>query len=45
MFSNAIESSANNCLVRIPVSVKQIKGEAELRKFMKKRKKADDVQR
>lgn len=41
MFVNAIESSANNRPVRIPVFARQIKGEAELRKFMQKRKKTN----
>ena len=41
MFVDAIENSANNRPVRTPVSARQIKGEAELRKFMEKRKKAD----
>ena len=34
MFVDAIESSANNRPVRTPVPARQIKGEAELRKFM-----------
>ena len=33
MFVDAIESSANNRPVRTPVPARQIKGEAELRKF------------
>ena len=33
MFVDAIENSANNRPVRTPVSARQIKGEAELRKF------------
>lgn len=41
MFVDAIENSANNRPVRTPVSARQIKGEAELRKFMEKMKKAD----
>lgn len=45
MFVDAIESSANNRPVRTPVSARQIKGEAELRKFMKKRKKVNVGQR
>lgn len=45
MFVDAIENSANNRPVRTPVSVRQIKGEAELRKFMEKRKKTDVGQR
>ena len=45
MFVDAIENSANNRPVRTPVSARQIKGEAELRKFMEKRKKADVGQR
>lgn len=35
MFINAIEESAQNRPVHTPVAAKQIKGEAELRKFMK----------
>jgi len=45
MFVDAIENSANNRPVRISVSARQIKGEAELRKFMEKRKKANVGQR
>ena len=45
MFANAIENSANNRPVRTPVSARQIKGEAELRKFMEKRKKTNVGQR
>ena len=45
MFVDAIESSANNRPVRTPVSARQIKGEAELIKFMEKRKKVDVSQR
>ena len=45
MFADAIEASANNRPVRTPVSARQIKGEAELRKFMEKRKKMDVSQR
>ena len=45
MFVDAIENSANNRPVRTSVSVRQIKGEAELRKFMEKRKKTGDGQR
>ena len=40
MFADAIEASANDRPVRIPVSAKEIKGEAELRAFMEMRKKA-----
>ena len=43
MFVDAIENSANNRPVRTPVSARQIKGEAELRKFMEKRKKRMSV--
>jgi hypothetical protein len=39
MFANAIEESANNRPVRVPVSARQIKGEEDLRKFMRKREK------
>ena len=35
MFVNAIEESAKNRPVRTPVAARQIKGEEELRKFMK----------
>ena len=35
MFVNAIEESAQNRPVRTPVAARQIKGEVELRKFMK----------
>lgn len=45
MFANAIENSANNRPVRTPLSARQIKGEAELRKFMEKRKKTNVGQR
>ena len=45
MFVDAIEKSANNRPVRTPISVSQIKGETELRKFMEKRKKMDVSQR
>lgn len=45
MFVDAIESSANNRPVRVPVAAREIKGEAELRKFMEKRKKMDVGQR
>ena len=41
MFADAIEASANDRPVRIPVAVKEIKGEAELRAFMEMRKKAN----
>ena len=45
MFVDAIEKSANNRPVRTTISVSQIKGETELRKFMEKRKKMDAGQR
>ena len=35
MFADAIEASANDRPVHVPVAARQIKGEAELRKFMK----------
>ncbi len=35
MFVNAIEESAKNRPVDIPVAAREIRGEAELRKFMK----------
>lgn len=38
MFVDAIESPAGNRPVRTLVSAKRIKGEAELRKFMEKKK-------
>lgn len=41
MFVNAIEESAKNRPVRIPLAAKQIKGEIELRKFMKEWEEAD----
>ena len=41
MFADAIEASANDRPVRIPVAAKEIRGEAELRAFMKMRKKAN----
>ena len=44
-FIDAVESSANNRPVRVPVAAREIKGEVELRKFMKKRKKMDVGQR
>ena len=39
VFEDAIEESANNCLVRISVSARLVKGEEQLRKFMETRKK------
>ena len=45
MFINAIEESAQNRPVRTPVAARQIKGEAELRKFMKEWEKANADQR
>lgn len=41
MFVNAIEESAKNRPVRTPVAARQIKGEVELRKFMKEWEKAN----
>ena len=41
MFADAIEASANDRPVRIPVAAKEIRGEAELRAFMEMRKKAN----
>ena len=38
MFVNAIEESAQNRPVHIPVAAREIKGEAELRKLMQLRK-------
>ncbi len=38
MFINAIEESAKNRPVHIPVAAKEIKGETELREMMRKRK-------
>lgn len=43
MFVDAIENSANNRPVRTPVSARQIKGEAELRKFMERGRKRMSV--
>ncbi len=40
MFINAIEESAQNRPIRTPVAARQIKGEEELRKFMKEWEKA-----
>ena len=40
-FADAIESSANDRPVRNPLAVTWITGEAELREFMKSRKKAN----
>lgn len=45
MFVNAIEESAKNRPVRTPVAARQIKGEVELRKFMKEWEKANADQR
>lgn len=41
MFANAIEASANDRPVRVPVAARFIKGEAELIEFMEKREKAN----
>ena len=41
MFINAIEESAKNRPVRTPVAARQIKGEEELRKFVRERKAAN----
>ena len=41
MFVNAIEESAKNRPVRTPVAAKQIKGEDEVRKFVRERKAAN----
>ena len=41
MFVNAIEESAKNRPIRTPIAAKQIKGEDELRKFMKEWEKAN----
>ena len=41
MFADAIEASANDRPVRIPVAAKEIKGEAELRALMEIWKKAN----
>ena len=41
MFVNAIEESAKNRPVRVSIAAKQIKGETELRKFMKEWEEAD----
>ncbi len=42
MFVNAIEDSAKNRPIRTPVAARQIKGEEELREFMKEWEKAND---
>ena len=41
MFVNAIEESAKNRPERTPVAARQIKGEEELRKFVRERKAAN----
>ena len=41
MFINAIEESAKNRPERTPVAARQIKGEEELRKFMREWEKAN----
>ena len=41
MFADAIEASANNRPNRISITAKEIKGEEQLRKFMKMRKRRD----
>ena len=41
MFDNAIEVPARNRPVHTPVAARQIKGEEELRKFMKEWEKAN----
>lgn len=38
MFINAIEESANNRSVHVPVAIREIKGESELREMMRIRK-------
>ena len=45
MFINAIEESAKNRPIRTPVAARQIKGEEELRKFMREWEKANAKQR
>ena len=40
MFADAIEASANDRPVRVPVAASFIKGEAELIEFMEKKEKA-----
>ena len=35
MFINAIEESANNRSVHVPVAIREIKGESELREMMR----------
>ena len=45
MFINAIEESAKNRSVRTPVAARQIKGEEELRRFVRERKAANAGQR
>ena len=41
MFANAIEASANDRPIRVPVAARFVKGEAELIEFMEKREKAN----
>ena len=45
MFADAIEASANDRPVRIPVAARFVKGEAELIEFMEKREKANSGNR
>ena len=40
MFADAIEASANDRPVRVPVAARFIKGEAELIEFMEKKERA-----
>ena len=44
MFADAIEASANDRPVRVSVTAKEIRGEEELRAFMKMRKNANSDQ-
>ena len=41
MFADAIEASANDRPVRVPVAARFVRGEEELIEFMKKREKAN----
>ncbi len=45
IFADAIEASANDRPVHIPVAARFVKGEAELIEFMEKREKANGGKR
>lgn len=42
MFADAIEASANDRPVRVPIDVEEIKGETKLRAFMEMRKRTNE---